>query len=461
MNCLIRKTISTVLTFLVIAFFLFNFNHFVKAEENNYNVDVTLNYLCGINFPGLPKTNPWTAKLTANSPNSVAPGQEFYLTNTKIFLTTTLNNSGDTPRQVVIEGPSFSIETENKENVVVNSFSDFETSIPAGETNHTFYLNGESSVELGPFIAGETGEVILKSHEISVGVKQEGAPLSTGMVCDPVESQNVIATIPIDDEAPVIQLNGDDVIEIKRGDSYEELGAVAIDNVDGDISEKIEISGDVDTTTIGEYIITYTVSDSVGNVATAERIVKVVEPFGSWLTGEGLPSDELGSNGDLYLDTATGDIYKRHPNTWTKIGNLKGDDGKQGTAILTGSGAPSADAGKVGDLYFDTKSGDVYEKTAEGWGKIANLQGPEGPQGPAGSSEPIDDSASKDVDGSGKKADDGTKATVKGDDDGKGSSTKGGKLPKTATSLPTLTIIGTLLATVGGLLFLRRRKAIE
>src|SRR5690606_11741010 len=138
---------------------------------------------------------------------------------------------------------------------------------------------------------------------------------------------------------------------------------------------------------------------------------------------------ELGSNGDSYLDLLTGDVYKRDLNTWTKVGNIKGDDGKQGSKIHTGSGAPKADLGDSGDMYFDTKTGDVYEKTADGWVKIANLQGPAGPQGPQGP-KGSDGTGGGSGDGDGK----GTKgsSTTKGDADRKASSAKGGKLPKTA-----------------------------
>ena len=115
-------------------------------------------------------------------------------------------------------------------------------------------------------------------------------------------------------------------------------------------------------------------------------------------------------------------------------------------------------------MYFDTATGDVYQKTADGWNLIANLEGPEGPQGPqgpAGSGGSGDGSGSGDGDRSGQKSGDGTKVTVKGDNDGKGTSSKGGKLPKTATSLPTLILVGSLLVAIGSVLFLRRRKAIE
>ena len=78
-----------------------------------------------------------------------------------------------------------------------------------------------------------------------------------------------------DTEKPVIELFGDTTITLKFGENYNELGAVATDNVDGDLTKKIKISGKVDTQKAGEYIIKYTVTDKAGNKTTIERKVIV------------------------------------------------------------------------------------------------------------------------------------------------------------------------------------------
>lgn len=52
-------------------------------------------------------------------------------------------------------------------------------------------------------------------------------------------------------------------------------GATATDDKDGDLTSKIEVSGNVDTKKAGTYKITYTVKDSAGNVATAVRTITV------------------------------------------------------------------------------------------------------------------------------------------------------------------------------------------
>lgn len=74
---------------------------------------------------------------------------------------------------------------------------------------------------------------------------------------------------------PVITLNGSSTVNIFFRAEYTELGATAIDDVDGDISHKIEIIGEVNTDIVGTYIITYRVKDNSGNVAEVTRKVVV------------------------------------------------------------------------------------------------------------------------------------------------------------------------------------------
>jgi len=85
---------------------------------------------------------------------------------------------------------------------------------------------------------------------------------------------NVTRTITIVDVTPpVITFNGEANIILELGETYEELGASAVDNSDGNVS--VEISGTVDTTTIGKYTLTYRASDSSANTASLTRTITV------------------------------------------------------------------------------------------------------------------------------------------------------------------------------------------
>jgi len=75
---------------------------------------------------------------------------------------------------------------------------------------------------------------------------------------------------------PVITLLGNSPMNVEQNGVYNEAGASANDNVDGDLSRSIQISGNVDTFTLGQYEISYTVSDAAGNIGNASRTVTVV-----------------------------------------------------------------------------------------------------------------------------------------------------------------------------------------
>ena len=80
-----------------------------------------------------------------------------------------------------------------------------------------------------------------------------------------------------DNIAPTIELKGEDTIKLLVGDKYEEKGASANDNIDGDLTNNIEILGSVDTSKTENYEIEYRIRDSAGNQATAKRKVIVSE----------------------------------------------------------------------------------------------------------------------------------------------------------------------------------------
>lgn len=58
-----------------------------------------------------------------------------------------------------------------------------------------------------------------------------------------------------------------------------------------------------------------------------------------------------------------------------------GEDGLDGLQILTGEAEPSAAQGKEGDLYLNSSTFDLYQKTEGGWIKVGNIQGAQGEDG--------------------------------------------------------------------------------
>lgn len=74
---------------------------------------------------------------------------------------------------------------------------------------------------------------------------------------------------------PEIVLKGETSLTLTAGGTYTEPGYTATDDVDGDITDRVEVSGSVNCNRAGTYTITYTVKDSFGNTASVIRTVKV------------------------------------------------------------------------------------------------------------------------------------------------------------------------------------------
>ncbi len=103
----------------------------------------------------------------------------------------------------------------------------------------------------------------------------------------------------VDKIAPELVLQGDDTVSMYVGAVYTDPGYTATDNADGDITANVTISGTYDTETPGSYTIHYSVADSSGNTAEAERKL-IVKDFPTALPAD--PEDaELTYVDDSYL----------------------------------------------------------------------------------------------------------------------------------------------------------------
>ena len=78
---------------------------------------------------------------------------------------------------------------------------------------------------------------------------------------------NAFAQPSEDTTAPIITLNGDAIMTINVGTNFVDPGATAQDDVDGNLTSEIVVTGDVDEDTLGTYQLRYNVSDNAGNAA--------------------------------------------------------------------------------------------------------------------------------------------------------------------------------------------------
>jgi len=73
---------------------------------------------------------------------------------------------------------------------------------------------------------------------------------------------------------PIITLNGVNNLTLYMGDTYDDLGAEAVDERDGPVT--VLVNGEVNTAIAGTYVITYTTEDSSGNSASIVRTIYVL-----------------------------------------------------------------------------------------------------------------------------------------------------------------------------------------
>ncbi len=128
---------------------------------------------------------------------------------------------------------------------------------------------------------------------------------------------------------PVLTLPGSDENTVKQGDSFDPMAGVsAVDYQGRDITGRITVKGEVDTSVPGTYELTYTVTDEAGNTASAVRVIRVMaadtgesgqnpggtegsggNPGGSGNAGgSGNGQDGGGSGQQTGSSTATGDV---------------------------------------------------------------------------------------------------------------------------------------------------------
>ena len=143
---------------------------------------------------------------------------------------------------------------------------------------------------------------------------------------------SVVRTVTVVDAvSPVITLKGEQTVTINVGEAYEDAGATARDNVDGNITKSITITGVVDPSRPAVYTLIYTVKDNSGNAAAImARTVRVLDAVAPVLTLKGEQSVTINAvenykdAGASARDNVDGDISKSIKTTGTVNANKPG-----------------------------------------------------------------------------------------------------------------------------------------
>jgi len=155
----------------------------------------------------------------------------------------------------------------------------------------------ENIVKVGTVDTSKAGTYTI-TYDVSDKVGNKAIQITrTVIVKDVVISDNIV---------PTITLNGASTINLVLNATYNELGAVATDNVDGDISANIVKVGTVDTSKAGTYTITYDVSDSVGNnaIQVSRNIVVTLDKISPIISLNGTTIINI-AIGEKYIEKAT------------------------------------------------------------------------------------------------------------------------------------------------------------
>jgi len=116
---------------------------------------------------------------------------------------------------------------------------------------------------------------------------------------------------------PVLTLLGNDPVTLALNETYNDAGATATDDVDGDLTASITITGFLNSAVLGTYILTYNVSDAAGNAAdSVSRTVEVVGPVTQPLIVDGT-APSLSLSGFTGTGTGTGTGSGVGGNTYT------------------------------------------------------------------------------------------------------------------------------------------------
>jgi len=107
-----------------------------------------------------------------------------------------------------------------------------------------------------------------------------------------------------------------------------------------------------------------------------------------WSSSDTELSDSVGVDNDFYLLTTTNNIYQKIEGIWTFVANISGTKGDVGSPGDNGnmwfSGETEPIEAVTGDLYLNTNTYNVTQKTDEEWVFIANIKGGMGLTGETG-----------------------------------------------------------------------------
>ncbi|XRG77000.1 immunoglobulin-like domain-containing protein [Rossellomorea sp. GAMAL-10_SWC] len=220
-----------------------------------------------------------------------------------------------------------------------------------GITNKSINIDSTFDAKDGIFAYDNVDNDLTNEIKVNgiVNTKIKGIYTLTYSVSDHSGNQiNVTRNITVvDNVKPIILGTANKTINI--GTSFDtKTGVSAMDNVDGDLTNKIKIVGDLNTKVKGNYALAYVVADDSGNETIVTRIITVVDNVKPSIIGATSKSINIGTsfnaktgvtatdNVDGNLTSSikvSGDVNTRAKGTYTLTYSVSDTSGN--TTILT------------------------------------------------------------------------------------------------------------------------------
>ncbi len=210
----------------------------------------------------------------------------------------------------------------------VNEITDKSTSITGtAEVGSTITVKTGNSV-LGTAVAKGDG-----TYSVTIVLQNAGTKLTVISTDDAGNVSEATEVIVKDTEKPTINGAIDSIVKVEE--AFDELkGVTASDNIDGDITSDIKVTGTVDNTKPNVYTLTYTAIDKSGNVTTVTRKITVIDNVKPVISGATDKSINIGSTFDFKTGvTASDNIDGYLTNTINITGTV--DTKKKGVYTLT------------------------------------------------------------------------------------------------------------------------------
>jgi hypothetical protein len=312
---------------------------------------------------------------------------------------TNIDSSVPNPTGIVVEYNVIDSEGNNAEPVYRTIYV-----LEADEVIPEIFLNGSSTMTIGQDISN--ADLYVEPNATATDNRDDNAEITALIViggdfvntsADGIyevtydvsdEAGNpavqVIRTITVKDTTPpAITILGSNPLQIEKGLPYVEAGAEVQDNVDGLVPlGGSNITGIVDTATVGTYIVNYSYADSGNNTVTANRTVNIVDTGEPTITlrGDSEVNHELNTTysdaGAYAIDSTgetvssnvpfTGTVNSTIPNTYTLTYNISdasnnAADPVTRTVVVADTGAPSITL--IGNSTIDLQKGDTYNES--------------------------------------------------------------------------------------------------